>query len=84
MSETLAGALLARGDVLAAADAATAVLTRDPLRERATAIAMEAALAVGDHVGAARLYRRFEKLLDAELAIKPSAALRTIAATLDD
>jgi DNA-binding SARP family transcriptional activator len=83
VAESLASVLLARGDALGALDASERVLARDALRERATAVAMEASLAVGDRVNAARLYRRLEKVLGDELGIRPSADVQRLAASLD-
>jgi DNA-binding SARP family transcriptional activator len=78
---TLATARLAEGDARGAlADAALAI-ERDPLREDAVLVAMRAALAMGDRIGAVRLYRRHERSLREELDVGPSGALQEFAAT---
>jgi DNA-binding SARP family transcriptional activator len=79
---TLATARLAEGDARGAlADAALAI-ERDPLREDAVLVAMRAALAIGDRIGAVRLYRRYERSLREELGVAPSGQLQELAATV--
>jgi DNA-binding SARP family transcriptional activator len=78
---TLAAIRLAGGDARGALADATLAIERDPLREDAVHVAMGAALAMGDRIGAVRLYRRHETSLQRELGITPSPALRDLAAT---
>jgi DNA-binding SARP family transcriptional activator len=77
-----AEALLGSGDAIAARHAGTLALERDPLDENAVRISIGACIALGDRVGALRLYRSYERQLAADLGGVPSAELRELAATL--
>lgn len=78
---TLAAVRLAGGDARGALADATLAIARDPLREDAVHVAIRAALAMGDRIGAVRMYRRHELLLRQELGVAPSGALQELVAT---
>lgn len=68
----------ARGELQAALDSAERLLAEDAWNERATWVAMRAAMALGDVPGALRRYRRLEETLRAELGISPGAELQAL------
>jgi DNA-binding SARP family transcriptional activator len=72
--------LLRSGDAIAARDTGTLALERDPLDENAVRISMRASIALGDRIGALRLYRGYERQLAEDLGGVPSAELRELAA----
>jgi DNA-binding SARP family transcriptional activator len=74
--------LLGSGDAIAARDAGILALERDPLDEDAVRISMRASIALGDRIGALRLYRSYERQLADDLGGIPSEELRTLAATV--
>jgi DNA-binding SARP family transcriptional activator len=74
--------LLRSGDAVAALSAGTLALERDPLDENAVRISMRASIALGDRIGALRLYRGYERQLADDLGGVPSAELREVAATV--
>ena len=59
------------GDVLGARHAASGLLARDPLREEAHAVLIEAYGQSGTRSQVVRQYRRVCAILDAELAVRP-------------
>jgi DNA-binding SARP family transcriptional activator len=67
----VADARLAAGDVVGARDAASLVLSRDPLREEAHAVLIAAYGMVGSRSQVVRQYRRLSTILRAELAVPP-------------
>jgi DNA-binding SARP family transcriptional activator len=73
---------LREGDAIAARDTGTVALERDSLDETAVAITMRAAIALGDRIGALRLYRGYERQLADDLGGVPSSELRELAATV--
>ena len=74
--------LLGSGDAIAARDSGALALERDPLDEDAVRISMRASIALGDRIGALRLYRSYERKLADDLGGTPSAELGTLAATV--
>jgi DNA-binding SARP family transcriptional activator len=74
--------LLGSGDAVAARQAGTLALERDPLDENAVRISMRASIALGDRIGALRLYRGYERELADDLGGVPSAELRELAETV--
>jgi DNA-binding SARP family transcriptional activator/tetratricopeptide (TPR) repeat protein len=74
--------LLGSGDAIAARHAGTLALERDPLDENAVRISMRAAIALGDRIGALRLFRGYERQLTDDLGGIPSTELRELAATV--
>ncbi len=74
--------LLGSGDAIAARDAGMLALERDLLDEEAVRISMRASIALGDRIGALRLYRGYERQLADDLGGVPSAELRKLAATV--
>jgi DNA-binding SARP family transcriptional activator len=74
--------LLGSGDAIGARDAGALILERDALDEDAARISMRASIALGDRIGALRLYRGYERRLAEELGGVPSAELRELAATV--
>jgi DNA-binding SARP family transcriptional activator len=74
--------LLESGDAVASRDTGLLALERDPLDEEAVKISMRAAIALGDRIGALRLYRGYERQLADDLGATPSAELGELAATV--
>jgi DNA-binding SARP family transcriptional activator len=74
----VAGRALDQGDGPLALRAATLAADIEPLHEPVRSVIIRAHLLEGDHVGAVRHYRQFEKLLDDELRILPSPRLRAL------
>jgi DNA-binding SARP family transcriptional activator len=71
--------LLGSGDAIAGRDVSALALERDPLDEDAVRISMRASIALGDRIGALRLYRTYERQLAGDLGGVPSAELRELA-----
>jgi DNA-binding SARP family transcriptional activator/tetratricopeptide (TPR) repeat protein len=74
--------LLESGDAIAAREAGRLALERDALDEDAVRISMRASIALGDRIGALRLYRSYERQLADDLGAVPSAELRELAASV--
>jgi DNA-binding SARP family transcriptional activator len=74
--------LLQEGDAVASLEVGLLALERDALDEEAVRISMRASLALGDRIGALRLYRRYERQLADDLGAAPSAEIRELAATV--
>jgi SARP family transcriptional regulator, regulator of embCAB operon len=76
--EALAGLLAAAGRYGDAAAAALAAVRADPLRESAHAALIQVHLAEHNRSEALREFRRYQRLLRAELDIEPTAGLRNL------
>jgi SARP family transcriptional regulator, regulator of embCAB operon len=74
--ETLAGRLTAVGCCGQAADAASAAVRAEPLRESAHAALIRVHLAEGNQSEALREFTRYQALLHAELGLEPTLRLR--------
>jgi DNA-binding SARP family transcriptional activator len=73
--EILAGRLISSGLFADAVDVAVAAVCVEPLRESAQRVLIEAHLAEGNFVEAHRAYIAYDKMLEAELGVSPSAKL---------
>lgn len=78
----LGEAALAENDTAAATALAADVFELDPCDERGAELVIRAHLAVGDRVGALRGFRRYERVLKAEFAAKPSDELGALVTAL--
>ncbi|HEU5110095.1 MAG TPA: bacterial transcriptional activator domain-containing protein, partial [Micromonosporaceae bacterium] len=76
--ENLADRLIDQGSYGEAVDAAMAAVASEPLRETAQRTLIRAYLTEGNTTDAVRQYRRYERLLSAELGIAPSTSLRDL------
>lgn len=74
--EALCSRLTACGWHGAAVDVGLAAVSGDPLRESARCVLVDAYLAEGNVCEALRQFRAFQALLDAELGLRPTEALR--------
>jgi DNA-binding SARP family transcriptional activator len=77
--EALCVELAGAGAYADAVDAGIAAVAVEPLRESAHRALMEAHLAEGNAVEAIREYRAFSQLLHAELGLRPTPRIRTLA-----
>jgi len=78
---TLAGDALARRDAAAAFQLAEEMIAFDPCDEPAREVAIRAHLLTGDHSGALRHLRQYQRTLQAELQCDPSPALIALVGT---
>lgn len=76
--ESLSSAHLHLGDPTTAIRSASAVVTVDPLRERARGVLMESLYRVGRTAEALRTYEDFRRVLDDELGAVPSVEVRAL------
>jgi len=76
--ETLAGRLTVVGCWGQAADAASAAVRAEPLRESARAALIQVHLAEGNQSEAVHQFRRYRALLHAELGLEPTVRLRRL------
>jgi DNA-binding SARP family transcriptional activator len=82
--EALAGLLAAAGRYGDAAAAALAAVRADPLRESAHTALIQVHLAERNRSEALREFKRYQRLLRAELDIEPTAGLRNLVEPRDD
>jgi DNA-binding SARP family transcriptional activator len=80
--EALADQLTENGRMSEAIDAAIAVVNVEPLRESAQATLIRVHLAEGNQSEALRVYENYRGLLQGELGIEPTGALRDLARAL--
>lgn len=76
--EALCEGLTDRHEFGAAIEAGIAAVAAEPLRESAQRVLIRAYLAEGNRAAAVFQYRRFDSLLQRELGLAPSAALRSL------
>lgn len=76
--EDLGDAQLAADRPLDAVDTAMQAITAEPLRESAQLLLLRAHLAAGNRAAVVRDFRRFRRLLAAELGVDPSPAMREV------
>ena len=76
--EALAGRLTVAGRWGQAADAASAAVRAEPLRESAHAVLIQVHLAEGNQSEAVREFTRYRALLHAELGLEPTQRLRRL------
>jgi DNA-binding SARP family transcriptional activator len=76
--EALAGRLTVAGRWGQAADAASAAVRAEPLRESAHAVLIQVHLAEGNQSEAVREFTRYRALLHAELGLEPTLRLRRL------
>jgi DNA-binding SARP family transcriptional activator len=76
--EALSAVLVQSGCFLAATEAAMAAVQAEPLRDVANRALIQVHLAEGNTSEALRQYRRYQTLLQGELGIQPSPAMRTL------
>ncbi|WP_214370602.1 BTAD domain-containing putative transcriptional regulator [Pseudonocardia sp. H11422] len=81
-AELRAGCLLTLGRPAEAASTMQRLTADHPFRERPVALAMRALAQDGRHADALQEFRRFRRLLDGELGLEPSPALRTVEAAI--
>lgn len=65
-------------DAMACLELVERVLIQSPWQEKAVALGMRAALALGDQVTAAKLYKRLENYLERDLGIAPQDELQQL------
>ena len=80
--EALAVRLIALGRWGEAANAASAAVRAEPLRESARAALIQAHLAEGNQSEAVREFTRYRTLLDAELGLAPTPRLHELLTSL--
>jgi DNA-binding SARP family transcriptional activator len=74
----LAAERLSTGDALGCLELTKQALLHNPWQEQAVEMGMRAALALGNRIGAIKLYQRLEKDLNRDLGIEPQVALQQL------
>lgn len=80
--ERASGSLLEAGYHAAAMDAALAAVEAEPFRDSAQRLVVQAYLSEGNAASALRTYQAFRDLMETELGIEPSDAMRQLVADL--